>query len=201
MTLAIGEIVRGVLSYSHPNGSVGQNVFYWENQDAAGDEDLALAEIADWAEDTWGAAWQQVADSNCVLYLLECDVLNADGTVDRNIGEEVLSTGGSITGDAMPAAVSAFIQASTERGNSKGRKYAPFIAEQEITEGDLIAHALGQMLLMGSAWLLDIPYDSSSTLVAGVLSRVLEQFLEFTGTVLLTDIPAYQRRRKENVGS
>jgi hypothetical protein len=38
-------------------------------------------------------------------------------------------------------------------------------------------------------------------LLPGVVSRVTQLFYEFTGSGYTTDIPAYQRRRKVNVGS
>jgi hypothetical protein len=196
-----GEIVRAVLSYSHAAGSIAQNVFTWELQD----EDSADAELLDgidtWVNDEWGPRWDDIADSNAGLYLLEVDILNADGTVKRNIGEELQTETGGKVGDAMPAAVSGFFQMNTTRAKSYGRKYVPFMSEEENEEGFLSAFALGVLVLLLTATGSDIDVGIIGILAPGILSRVLEEFIPFTGGGYATDVPAYQRRRKPNVGS
>jgi hypothetical protein len=196
-----GEIFRGVLSYTHPAGSINQNVFTWELQEEDTSDAEILASIETWVQDEWGDAWDGWADSGALLYLLEVDVLNNNGTVKRNIGEEIQATVGTVAGDVMPAAVSGFFQADTERPKSFGRKYVPCMAENHGEEGTVSSAGLGLLVLLLLATVADIPTGIEGVLAAGVLSRVTELFLEFTGGGYATDIPAYQRSRKPNVGS
>lgn len=196
-----GEIIRGVLSYTHPAGSICQNVFTWELQDEDASDPEILAALEDWVDVEWDPIWSQTADSDVLLYLLEVDVLNADGTVLRNIGEEVLADVGLIAGEVMPAAVSGFFQGGTERAKSYIRKYTPGISETLSDEGILTAPTLGNLLVLLIVTVTDIDVGIAGLLVPGVLSRVTETFLEATGGGYATDVPAYQRRRKPGVGS
>lgn len=196
-----GEIIRGVLSYSHPAGSVAQNVFTWELQDEDSTDANILDAIDDWVVNDWGPDWVQTANNDVLLYLLEVDVLNNDGTVKRNIGEEIQAKVGSIAGDVTAAAVSGFIQMSTERAKSFARKYTPGLSETHITDGRLDASALAVLVLLLADTTMNIPVTTSGILKAGVLSRVTNLFLETDGGGYATTVPAYQRRRKPGVGS
>ncbi|GAH32611.1 unnamed protein product, partial [marine sediment metagenome] len=157
--------------------------------------------IDDWVDVEWDPIWSQTADSNVLLYLLEVDVLNADGTVLRNIGEEILADPGLLAGDVTPAATSGFFQMDTERAKSYGRKYTPGIAVSAVEEGILDATTLGHLLTLLIVATTDIDIGIAGILAAGVLSRVTSTFLEATGGGYATDVPAYQRRRKPAVGS
>jgi hypothetical protein len=136
-----------------------------------------------------------------LAYLLEVDVLNTDGTVKRNIGEELQAINGAQVGEVMPAAVSGFFQMDTERAKSYGRKYPPGLSEDLVLEGTVNAAGLGKLVLLLLAVTTDIDIGIAGLLVPGVLSRVTSTFQEFTGHGYATDIPAYQRRRKLHVGS
>lgn len=195
------EIIRAVLSYTHPAGSVAQNVFTWELQD----EDTADGEILDgidaWVDAEWADTWINIADSNVMLYLCEVDVLNANGTVKRNIGEEIYAHTGVNVGDVTGAAVSGFFQMDTARPKSFGRKYTPGVPEAAIDEGTIGAAFLAQLVALFLVTTTGIDIGIAGLLAPGILSRVTEGFLEFTGAGYSTDVPAYQRRRKPGVGS
>jgi len=197
----IGDIIRATLSYSHPNGSIAQNVFFWELQTAAADDDDIMDALDDWVDLSWGPEWDDFAELSVTLFNLEVDVVNGDGTVDRNIGEELQSLVGIIDGEVTSPAVAGFLQASTERAKSLGRKYVPGLPEGGVVDGILHSSFLGYLVLMAIEWLAPIPVTGGGSLVAGVLSRVLLAFLEFDGSIYTTDVPAYQRRRKPDVGS
>lgn len=196
-----GEIIRAVLSYSHPAGSICQNAFTWELQDEDSSDAEILSAIDDWVDLSWVPGWDLFADSDVILYLVEVDVLTGAGLVLRNIGEALHADAGTVAGDVMPAAVSGFLQADSERAKSYGRKYPPGVSESHATEGILSPAALGFLVTMLAATVLDIDVGIAGILAPGILSRVTSAFLEFTGGGYATDVPAYQRRRKPGVGS
>ncbi|MCK5318404.1 MAG: hypothetical protein KAJ55_10830 [Anaerolineales bacterium] len=198
---AIGEIIRCVLSYSHPAGSIMQNVFTWEVQDEAVSDIQILDAIDVWIDDEWVVFWEAFANDDVLLFLNEVDVLNGDGTVLRNIGEELQAHYGVNASEVLPAANSGFIQAVTERAKSLGRKYVPGAPETAVLDGYFTAANLGYLVGMAAAWVTGIDVGTTGLLAPGVLSVVTELFLEFTGSTYATDVPAYQRRRKPNVGS
>lgn len=196
-----GEIIRAVLSYSHPAGSIMQNVFTWELQDEDTSDVDMLAGIDTWVDDEWVPAWEVAAADECVLFLLEVDVLNGDGTVKRNVGEEIHADPGLSDSEILPAANSGFFQMDSERAKSLGRKYTPGLGEGAVEDGVIVPAILAQIVLMFAAATLGVDVGITGVLVPGILSRVLESFLEFTGSGYSTDVPAYQRRRKPGVGS
>lgn len=196
-----GEIIRGVLSYSHPNGSIMQNVFTWELQDSDESDAAVISAIDDWVDTNWVPNWEAQADNTVILFLLELDVLNNDGTVLRNLGEELHGDPGLLADEALPSAVAGFLQFDTFRTKSLGRKYIPGFTESNSVDGAWSGAIIGVLANLLLQAVVDIPVPVAGTLVAGVLSRVTAQFIEATGSGLITDIPAYQRRRKEFVGS
>lgn len=199
--IQIGEIVRVVISYGAPGASIAQNVFYYENSVTSADEQTTLANVNSHFASNWLDRWSDNADASASAFLLEMDIVNGDGTVDRNIGDADPQISGGITGDILPAAVSGYMQANTERSNSLGRKFVPFLTETAQTDGfweSTVVTALADMLV---DWLTPIVVDTTATLIPGVVSRVTQLFLEFLGSGYSTNVPAYQRRRKPTVGS
>lgn len=197
----VGEIIRVVVSYSGPAASIAQNVFYYECQVANANPATALSQVGTWFEDNWLTQWASLADSNAKAFLLEMDILNGDGTVDRNVGTYDLDESGDLTGDILPGGVAGYMQADTERTGSRGRKFVPFIGEDFATEGLWTAGALGILADMLTDLLEPIIINLLTDFVPGILSRVDESFHEFIGSGYATNVPAYQRRRKPNVGS
>lgn len=201
MTVQIGDIVRAVLSYTHPNASIAQNVFTWELTDAAADEDDLLADLSAWASNIWGGAWDALSAVDCELFLVEVDLLNGDGTVMANIGSDVFSIPGTNDVDVASPAVSGYIQAESTRTKSLGKKYLPFITEESITDGIIVTAAMVHLAALFGIYVDPLALTVTGILVPGVLSRITETFQEFTGSGYTTDVPAYQRRRKPGVGS
>lgn len=201
MTVSIGEIIRAVISYNIANGSVAQNVFTFELQDDAVDEEQMLADMLTWFEDTWATDWDGIADVGAVIFLLEVDVLNGDGTVNRNIGDEGMNWPGIQVGDILPAATAGYIQLDSERTGSLGRKFIPGISELLCDEGVWNSTCMATLAFLLLDILEIITVDTTGSLVPGILSRVTSSFQEFTGSGYTVNVPAYQRRRKPNVGS
>lgn len=200
-TVAINDIVRVVISFSHDAASIAQNVFTFKmTVDAADDEDL-LDDLETWCEVTWGGNWNTLSDSNAWMFLVEADVMLGTGFVDRNIGSRVLTLVGGNAGDMSPPGGAAYLQAETSRTKTLGKKYLPFLSEAVIDEGVINAAGLGAMLLAMGVYVDPVVLTVAGVLLPGVLSRVTETFQAFTGDGYFTDVVAYQRRRRPDVGS
>lgn len=199
--IQIGEIVRVVISFGAPGASIAQNVFYYECQSSSADEQTALADVTTLFAANYLDNWATISEAECDAFLLEMDIVNGDGTVDRNIGDSDPDVQGDVTGDILPAANSGYLQANTERANSLGRKFVPFLLEGDQTDGYWVASVTSTLADMLADWLTILIVDTTADLVPGVVSRVTQTFLEFLGSGYVTNVPAYQRRRKPNVGS
>ena len=199
--ILIGEIIRVVLSYGSPGASIAQNVFYYELQSQDADPAQLLADYVILIKAGWLNEWKSVSDASCDCFLLEMDIVNGDGTVDRNIGDADPDVQGIGTGEILPAAVAGYMQANTERANSLGRKFVPFLIEDHQVDGFWSSGATGTLADMLAEWLTIFIVDTAADMVPGIVSRVTQTFQEFLGSGYATNVPAYQRRRKPNVGS
>lgn len=199
--MEIGELVRVALSYSHPNGSVAQNVFLYELVTAAATDAAVVTAIDDWVTTDWGPDWETLGNDLCVLFQSDIDIINTDGTVDRNIGQETYNIAGNEAGESLSPAVSCYMQATTALAKVLGKKYVPYIGSSVINEGLLSSGAVAAMVLLFAEYILDLTPAGGGTLEAGVLSRTAQVFRKFNGGGSVTDVPAYQRRRKPGVGS
>lgn len=195
-----GEIVRATIEYSVPNASDCINVFTFELNNAADDAEVLQA-FEDFVDDDWGPAWQDFASNACSIIGGQVDILTDTGLVDRNIGLYVRSIVGTTSAEAAPSTLGGYLQANTNIAKTRGRKYVPGIPEDSIDSGLLDAEVLADLAVLLVLYLSGIEIDVGTELVAGVLARILEQFVPFAGNGTFSDVPAIQRRRKPTVGS
>jgi len=197
-----GEILRLVVEYGIPAASAVMNVFQWLIEDGATDDERTLDDMEDWTTNVWHPDWEGLAATVAEIIGIAVDVLNTDGTVARNIGTRTLALNGTVVSETGAPAVSAYIKADTALPKTRGSKYIPGLSEGDVNGGFLSVAVLGDVALL----LLDYvtPYtgvSASTSYLPGVLSRTIDTFVEFSGSGSFTDVPAYQRRRKTNVGS
>lgn len=194
----LGDVLRVTSFFTMPNASVPQMVNWFLCTEAGTDSDT-IDSIAIWAM-TWAQAWQELASDEAHFDRFEVSVMREDGTVARDMGGEVINMSGEVSGEIMPAGVAGFGFAPTEEPKVRGRKFIPGIAELALTDGIFT----GQNMIRLTALVIAL-FNGIGTpgvgLAAGVLSTVLGRFVEFSGTKVASAIPAYQRRRKPNVGS
>lgn len=197
----IGEIIRSVVSYSHPNGGTMQNVFMHQVSGEAGDDSDIFTALTNEIELDWLDTWNNFASVVVEAFLIEVDVINPDGTVDRNLGLKNISVSGGQAGQVTASGVAAYTQAFTDKPKTRGRKFWPGLDELIISDGALDPLVVADLLVLAAKVVLEIEFGVQGQLISGVLARVLQEFEPFNGNVVTTDIPAYQRRRKEGVGS
>ncbi len=108
-------------------------------------------------------------------------------------------TGGLSTDDPLPNGVAGLITLPTSRLKTRGRKFLPGIIETETTASVFTSNVLTAMGNM--AIFLSNPQIGTLTdaeILFGVIDS-LSVFREFVSSIV-SNIPAYQRRRKQGVG-
>jgi len=195
------EIVRSVFYYSWPGSSEVLNVFFHQYVGTGDDDDDVLSAVATYAGNDWGDLWKTLAPANGSLTHIELDVLETDGTVDRNLGTATINEVGTVASDASAAAVSALLIGNTADATIRGRKFVPGPVESQVVGGIINSATMVILTNLLAQYLDDIIVTGTNVLVPGVLSRKLTDFVPFAGSGQTSDIPAYQRRRKPNVGS
>jgi hypothetical protein len=197
----VGEIIRVALHYSAPNTSDALNVFWYQLSDNDESDEDILDDLDTYFTSGWGTVWDDLASADWTMDFIEVDVINTDGTVSRNIGQALTPVTGTRAEDMEPSAVCGLLVADTSDPTKRGRKYVPGAGEDNIADGLWQSTAVTTLLALLAAYILDIPVGVSGVLTAGILSRVSSAFEGFVGSGQTTDVPAYQRRRKPNVGS
>lgn len=201
MTVPIGGIIRVAMSLSAPSASVAQMVFWFELLTAIADETDIIDDMTATFVANFLSNWALMSSDESEAFLLDYDEMNVDGTVKQELGAETISVGGSVAGHVLPAGVAAYLQADSTANKAKGKKYLPFATEDQVDDGVWNAATLVRILAIWDNYLDAIGITGGGSMAPGVLSRPLVAFHLFTGTGYTTDVPAYQRRRKPNVGS
>jgi hypothetical protein len=93
--------------------------------------------------------------------------------------------------------------AYTYQSKTQGKKYLPGLSELAQTAGLWVAGVLTAMGTSALAWIggFDSIADPTSHWYPGVWSAKSLSFQSFAPTVIVRDVPAYQRRRKAGVGT
>jgi len=196
-----GDIIRTVLKYSSSGASEQLNVFWWIIEDNGIGNPALLTEVETWVNDVWAPAWMNVAAGSTDLVDVSVDIMNPDGTVKVNVGVADINLAGGGPAFVTSAAISGYLLAQTDNPKSRGSKYIPGIAEAEIDDGLFGATAVIELLILTAIYVSPITTGVGAILVPGLLSRATMIFRNFLVQGSTTDVPAYQRRRKPNVGS
>lgn len=195
------EIIRVALHYAMAGASDVMNVFHFLYEGTGDTDSSVLDNIETWLDTDWGDLWKDTASSDAEMLYADVDVVNTDGTVARNLGIATTPVVGLNASDESAVAVSYFIMADTGFPRNRGKKFVPGVPETAIVDGFVTATHLAKSVLLLSEWMNTLTSPANGDLVPGVLSLTRAAFLAFTGSGLATDVPAYQRRRKINVGA
>ena len=193
--------MRVVISYGLPAASAALNVLYARLTGATSDENV-LDDWSDWLTNVWGVDWSAFGATTASIIGLAVDVVDFEGHVLANIGSETFSIPGTVATDPTSAGDAAYMKADTAIPKTRGSKYVPGLAEDNVDAGVLDVTILGELAILLVDYLTNYTGVASGKVwEMGVPSRTLLAFQPFTGGGTFTDIIAYQRRRKLNVGS
>ena len=109
-------------------------------------------------------------------------------------------TAGTVSGEFLPEGVSCLMFARTIAKGVLGRKFMPVFTEGNYTAGLWTAATLVAMGTSAAAWITQFTGTNGVVLTPGVWRKAYNIMAFFTEAVI-RNIPAYQRRRKRNVGA
>ncbi len=197
----IGEIIRATVRYSAPGASEMLNVFHYILADATSTDSEVLTAIDNFITNDWAPTWADSAAALAQCDDVQVDVVDVNGFIIRAIGAALIGVAGAPGQSVLPAANAAYILLKTIKPKIRGIKYIPGWSEDSVTDGTFNANALADMALL----LLDygeiLSVNASSNLIPGVVAKSLAEFVPFLDSGIIETIPAYQRRRKQGVGS
>jgi len=198
---SVGEIIRLTMRYSGPAASEMQNIFHYVVDVADTTDTDVLDTLEAWSVADWWGAWNNLAAVGVTLEDASVDVVNVNGTVVRAIGSFLIGLAGLEPGSVASAAVSGYILLKTLFPKVRGIKYLPGVAESVIQDGEFNAAGIATLAFCLIQYADTLPAAGSTELIPGVPSTSKATFVPFLDTGIVESIPAYQRRRKPNVGS
>lgn len=202
MAVAANDILRVVASLLWTDGNVNQNVFNckvtggvppYEDSDVADD-------MEDWLDNMYLNLVQHASDEidgNEVLVYKWDDV---GGDWDEVQTQSWVWDPERID-DQLPRGVAGLVRLWTTDPDVQGKKYLGGLTEDLVEDGLLNASTLTALLAFAADWYLPfVGSATAATFTPGVWSVVGKVFEAGVDHIAANAIPAYQRRRKRNVG-
>ena len=202
MSVAVDTILRIVASMLWTDGNVNQNVFNalvtgagapWDDQDITDDAE-------DWLDNMYANLTNSISedlDGNEVI-VYKYDAVGDDW-------DEVSSQAWGWTPTSadhyLPRGVAHLVRLWTTDPDVQGKKYIPGTVEASLTDGLYLPALVTAGLAFAADWYLPfVGAASGATFTPGVWSVVGTLFQAGVDHIAANAIPAYQRRRKRNVG-
>lgn len=201
MTVSEGDIIKLVLDYTYPGAGTALSIFNYVYGGIDRDDAEFMDDILDDFGTPFAALWALVGGDNATLDNVAGFVVDTAGNVLLDLGERVIDEQGTVGGTAMPAAVSGYLQAYTAVPRVLGKKYLPAIGENAVVNGEFDAPALATLISVLGFYYSPQVLTGGGTIFPGVLSSKVGDFQQFLESGLVQSLPAYQRRRKQGVGS
>lgn len=202
MSITDGEILRLVASMIYGDGNINQNVYnaVVTGGGAPWDEDDIISDGVDWFDDMYTNVVNQVvtnlAGNEIIVYKYD----SIDDDWDE-VGSDAWVFDFTGAGDELPRPVAALVRLWTTDPDVQGKKYLPAHAESVLTNGLWTAGAVTNLLAFGADWLTPfVGAASGATFTPGIWSVAQTVFKAAVDHYATTTIPAYQRRRKRNIG-
>jgi len=202
MSVADGDILRVVASFLWSDSNVNQNVF---NCSVGGgsppfDDQDVTDDMEDWLDDMYANVVGHMSDEidgNEVL-VYKYDTGNQDWD---EVSSQAWSYDPTGTSEELPRGVSLLVRLWTLDPDVQGKKYLPALTEGNCTDGLFTGGTLTAALGFAYDWFLPfVGAASGATFTPGVWSVAQLAFKAAVEHYATSSIPAYQRRRKRNVG-
>lgn len=202
MSVIDTDVLRVVASMLWTDGEVNQNV--WNCIVSGGGGPYADTDVADDMED-WldnlyanmvGKTSDELDGNEVIVYKWD----GVGGDWDEVQSQAWVWNPTDAT-DQLPRGVAGLIRLWTTDPDVQGKKYIPGPTEGDVADGLFFAGMITQLLAMAADWYTPfIGAATGATFTPGVWSVVQSAFLAGVDHVATSTIPAYQRRRKNNVG-
>lgn len=202
MSVSVGDILKIVATMVWVDAEVMQNVFAAEITGTGGpyDDSDIVDDAAAWLENMYANMLTQVTNE---LDGTQVQVYKYD-SVDQDfdeVGHDVWSFNPSQVAEYLPKGVAGLINAATTNPDVQGKKYIGGFAETATADGRFEVGPVNALLAFGADWVLGFTGGvSGATWTPGVWSPTDLALYVMDGLISVSTIPAYQRRRKDNVG-
>lgn len=202
MTVATGDILRVVASMLWTDGNVNQNVFNIKPTGGGGPWDDAdvIDDCEDWLDDMYAnltSFCSDELDGNEIL-VYKYDAVGDDWD---EVGSQAWGWNPTVASDQLPRGVAGLVRLWSEDPDVQGKKYIPGLGESTATDGLFTGAAITALLAFAADWYLPfVGATTGATFTPGIWSVVGTVFKAAVDHIAASTIPAYQRRRKRNVG-
>lgn len=202
MSVTDGDILRIVASMLWTDGNIAQNVFNavvtgggspWTDSDIIDDAE-------DWLDDMYanltGNVSQHLDGNEVIVY--KYDAIDDDWD---EVSSQAWVWSPTQNTDELPRGVAGLLRLWTTDPDVQGKKYIPGLCEVGLTDGLWGSATITNLLAFAADWYLPfVGAASGATFTPGIWSVVGTVFKAGVDHVATSTIPAYQRRRKRNVG-
>lgn len=202
MSITDGTVLRVVASMLWSDGNVNQNVF---NCVVTGGsppytEQDVIDDMEDWLDDMYanivGSCSDEIAGNSVTVY--KYDAIDEDWD---EVGGQSWTWAPFSATDQLPRGVAGLINLWTTDPDVQGKKYIPGFTEGNNIDGLLSSGTITSLLAFALDWLTPfVGGASGGTFTPGIWSVVGLVFKAAIDHYSTSTIPAYQRRRKRNVG-
>lgn len=202
MSVTDGDILRIVASLLWTDGNINQNVFNavvtgggspWTDQDIVDDAE-------DWLDNMYANLTGNVSDE---LDGNEVSVYKYDAIDDDwdEVSSQAWAWDPTQTAEQLPRGVAGLVRLWTTDPDVQGKKYIPGLTETSLVDGLWNAGQITNFLLFAADWYnAFVGAASGATFTPGIWSVAGTVFKLGVDHIATSTIPAYQRRRKRNVG-
>lgn len=202
MSVTVGDVLKIVATMVWVDAEIMQNVFAAKITGTGGpfDDDDIVSDAAAWLENMYdnlvGVVTQDLAGTQVQVYKYD----SVDEDFDE-VGHDVWTFDPEQVAEYLPKGVAGLINAATENPDVQGKKYIGGFAETATADGRFEAGPVINLLAFGADWVLSfVGGTSGATWSPGVWSPTDLDIYILDGLLSVSTIPAYQRRRKDNVG-
>lgn len=199
-TINTGDIIRLVLTFTMPSGTVSQNIYHYA-VDALTDPDSnnVINDFLGRLLTMYTHIEEQMSDQvvGNILDMYVRDTVNNEWTLVEAEQADVIS--GNSGFQMLPHGNAALVSALATNNRSYGKKYLPGFVEEAQTASIWTPQTLGDLALFAAGY-ADAFIGGSGTYSAGLWSEKNLDFTPFIGGAIVNGLVAYQRRRKPGVG-
>lgn len=202
MSVAVNDILKVVASLIWLDGEINQNVFACQVTGGGGPfDDLDVVDdMLDWVENLYANLTTRCSDEidGSQIQVYKYDAVGDDFD---EVGTNAWVFNPSESGQQLPRGVAALTTCQTTDPDVQGKKYIPGLTTSSILDGLWSAAFLVQMLAYAADWITPfVGATAGADYDPGIWSPTEKDIFLAVDSISANGIPAYQRRRKNNVG-
>jgi len=199
VSVAVGDTIKVTARMVWAGAVDVQNVFYAQLGSGAGITDQDCKDdLTAWVESMYTVIVGAMPTS---LAFVDLDYFNATQHVPMGVDFWPTLTAGTGSTEIQASGVAAVITAFTHLVRTRGRKFFGPLIEDAVDSGLLNSATMIALASVMALWVTPFTgATSGETWTPGVLKRLTNAFWSFRDAVV-RNIPGYQRRRKQGVGS